>query len=164
MGQWRQATMPYLIDGHNLIGKLPDISLDDPNDEALLVQKLTGFVVRTQQKCVVVFDHGIPGGVSKMSTYGVQVVFASAHSNADNVIIDRIAKTKNPKQWIVVSEDNRVLSAAKRHTMQTLKSTQFARMIDRPPPPPKPGLDVAEDVHLSEDEVNEWLDLFGGST
>jgi hypothetical protein len=48
--------------------------------------------------------------------------------------------------------------------MQTLKSSQFARMIDRPAPPPKPGLDVAEDVHLSEDEVNEWLDLFGGST
>ena len=35
--------MNYLIDGHNLIGQLPDISLDDPNDEALLVQKLSGF-------------------------------------------------------------------------------------------------------------------------
>jgi S-adenosylhomocysteine hydrolase len=41
--EWRGITdMPYMIDGHNLIGKLPDISLDDPNDEALLVQKLAG--------------------------------------------------------------------------------------------------------------------------
>ena len=35
--------MPYLIDGHNLIACLPDISLDDPNDEAQLVNKLKGF-------------------------------------------------------------------------------------------------------------------------
>ena len=33
----------YLIDGHNLIGQLPDLSLTDPDDEAKLVQKLTGF-------------------------------------------------------------------------------------------------------------------------
>jgi len=29
--------MPLLIDGHNLIGQIPDISLSDPDDEAKLV-------------------------------------------------------------------------------------------------------------------------------
>ena len=40
--------MFYLIDGHNLIGQLADIDLDDPNDESLLVQKLNGWTSRTR--------------------------------------------------------------------------------------------------------------------
>jgi hypothetical protein len=32
--------MPFLIDGHNLIGALPDLDLDDPDDEARLVERL----------------------------------------------------------------------------------------------------------------------------
>jgi uncharacterized protein len=156
--------MPYLIDGHNLIGILPDISLDDPDDEAQLVQKLTGFVARTRHKCVVVFDHGLPGGGSKMSTSGVHVIFASHRSSADRVIMDRIHKERNPRMWIVVSSDNNVLEVARRRRMQTLRSPQFARLLDRPAPPPVPGVDESADVRLSPEEVDEWLDLFGGET
>ncbi len=32
--------MHYLIDGHNLIAQISDISLDDPDDEAKLVLRL----------------------------------------------------------------------------------------------------------------------------
>ena len=32
--------MLYLIDGHNLIGQMPGLSLDDPHDEAKLVERL----------------------------------------------------------------------------------------------------------------------------
>ena len=60
--------MAYLIDGHNLIGQLPDLSLNDPNDEAKLVQKLIGFAARQQKRVVVVFDSGLPGGKSRLST------------------------------------------------------------------------------------------------
>jgi len=156
--------MPYLIDGHNLIGKLPDISLDDPNDEALLVQKLRGFVARAKQKCIVVFDHGVPGGVSRMSNRGVQVVFASHRSDADHVIMNRIEKVKNPKGWIVVSSDNRVLNKAKRFRMQAVKSSEFAAIMNRPPKAvkPKPDYDEAADIRLSEAEINEWMDIFSG--
>jgi predicted RNA-binding protein with PIN domain len=153
--------MPYLIDGHNLIGQLPDISLADPNDEAQLVQKLAGFAARTRQRCVVVFDRGIPGGTSRMSTRSVRVVFASPPANADQVIMRRIRNERNPKTWIVVSSDNQVLSEARRRRMQTIRAGDFADLMQRPEPEAKPGQDEAADVHLSEDEINEWLDLFG---
>lgn len=152
--------MPYLIDGHNLIGKLPDISLDDPDDEAKLVQKLIAFVARTGKKCVVVFDHGLPGGTSKMSTSGVRVVFASNNSNADRVMIDRIHKERNPRQWIVVSSDNEVLSNAMHRRMQTIKSAQFAILLRTAKPAPKPGREEAPDLRLSADEVDEWMQIF----
>ena len=153
--------MPYLIDGHNLIGQLPDISLLDPNDEAQLVQKLAGFVARTKKRCVVVFDQGLPGGESRMSTRGVKVIFAPHRSNADHVIMNRIKRESNPKEWTVVSNDNDVLSMARRHRMDALRSSEFIQLMKRPPAPPKPGYDEAADIKLSEDEVEEWLRLFG---
>ncbi len=152
--------MSYLIDGHNLIGQLPDLALDDPDDEAKLVQRLIGWSARTRRQCVVVFDAGLPGGTSRMSTKTVRVVFASHMSSADKVIIDRIYKEKNPKNWTVVSSDNGVLDIAKRQGMQTLKSSEFARILERPVPI-RPDAGEAIHVNLSDAEVEEWLKLFG---
>lgn len=151
--------MPYLIDGHNLIGYLPEISLDDPNDEALLVQRLNAFAARTRKRCVVVFDYGLPGGKSRMSTRSVQVVFASQRSSADKVMNERINKIPHPLDWIVVSSDGDVLANARRRKMQTLTSGDFAALMKSPP---RPVMDKGEavDVHLSEEEVDEWLNLF----
>ncbi len=153
--------MTYMIDGHNLIGKLPDISLDDPNDEALLVQKLAGFAARTGKNCLVVFDYGLPGGSSRMSTRSVQVVFASGRSTADRVMMERINKIPDPRGWVVVSSDNDVMATARRRRMETLHSEEFARLLEAPPPRKVDAGEAAE-VHLSADEVDEWLMLFGG--
>ena len=153
--------MPYLIDGHNLIGQLPDISLDDPNDEALLVQKLAGFFARARQKCVVIFDAGLPGGASRLSTHGVKVVFASHLSSADQVILERIRKTRDPARWTVVSSDHHVLNVARQRKMNTLRAPEFAALLRRPMPSPKPGLDEAVDTHLSDEEIDDWMRLFG---
>ena len=151
--------MPYIIDGHNLIGQLPDISLDDPNDEALLVQKLASFVARTSKRCVVIFDYGLPAGKSRMSTRAVQVVFASQRSNADRVMMERISKIKDPRNWVAVSSDHDVLESARLRKMQTLRSPDFASLLQAPPPV---EIDAGEaaDVALSADEVDEWLDFF----
>lgn len=153
--------MPYLIDGHNLIGVLSEIGLDDPADEARLVQKLNGFAARTQKNCVVVFDHGLPGGKSRMSTRMVQVVFASGRSSADKVMMERIKKMPNRNGWIIVSSDRDVMATARLHRMQTLSADEFAALMQTPP---KPVIDKgeAEDVKLSPTEIDEWLDLFGG--
>jgi predicted RNA-binding protein with PIN domain len=152
--------MPYLIDGHNLIGQLPDISLQDQNDEALLVQKLIGFTARTGKRCVVVFDYGLPGGTSRMSTRAVQVVFASQRSSADRVMMERIGKIPDPREWIVVTSDHDVRETARKRRMKVLRSEEFADLMKHPP---KPVVDAGEaaDVHLSADEVDEWLNLFG---
>lgn len=152
--------MPYLIDGHNLIGQLPDISLEDPNDEALLAQKLAGFAARTGKRCVVVFDYGLPAGKSRMSTRAVQVVFASQRSSADRVMIERIGKLQDAKDWTIVTSDDEVRDAARRRRMPVLTSIEFAELLKAPP---KPVVDAGEaaDVYVPPDEVDEWLNLFG---
>lgn len=158
--------MAYLIDGHNLIGQLPDISLTDPDDEAKLVQKLTGFAARQGKKVVVVFDSGLPGGKSRMSTNQVEVIFASARSSADDVMKERIKRLRDTGQWVVVSNDRAVLDAARARRMTTLTSAEFAPLLRAAPAPEKrkstPDADAGEasDVHVSPAEVEAWLKIF----
>ena len=150
--------MPYLIDGHNLIGHLPGIHLDDPNDEALLVQRLIGFVARTRKRCVVVFDTGLPGGKSRMSTGSVEVVFASSPRIADKVILERIRTTRDPRNWTVVTSDQTVLEAARRQGMKTMTSGEFVAELR---PRAKRAGNGDKPSGVAPGEVDEWLKLFG---
>jgi hypothetical protein len=156
--------MVYLIDGHNLIGQLPDLKLDDPDDEAKLVQKLIGFTARTKKRVVVIFDHGLPGGRSRMSTGMVEVIFASRPSEADALMIGRIKAAPDPGQWTVVSSDQTVLEAARARKMRIIRSRDFASELNRPAPAPRRTAHKdggAHDVHVSAAEVEEWLRIFG---
>lgn len=153
--------MPYLIDGHNLIHYLDDIRLDDPHDEAKLVIKLRGFCARRGKKVVVVFDHGLPGGYSQLSTSSVMVVFASAvHTNADNIIRERINNIRDIKGWTVVSSDNEILDSARMVGMRGMKCIDFAEILTRKLDK-KPHKGENPNVMVSPEEVQEWLELFG---
>jgi len=153
--------MPYLIDGHNLIHYLDDIRLDDPHDEAKLVIKLRGFCARVRKKVVVVFDHGLPGGYSQLSTPSVTVVFASAsQTNADNIIRERISNIRDIKGWCVVSSDNEVLDSARMVGMRGMKCVDFAEIMTRSPQE-KLHKGANPNVMVSPQEVEEWLELFG---
>jgi hypothetical protein len=154
--------MRYIIDGHNLIAHLPDITLDDPDDEAKLVLKLRAFAARTSDQCTVYFDAGTPAGVSRMSSRSIEVRFASHRSNADHAIMERLTREKRPHDITVVTSDNAVLDEARRHRMKTMKSSQFAALLRQPETPSKPGHDEAADTHLTASEVDEWLDMFTG--
>lgn len=159
--------MSLIIDGHNLISVLPDIDLDDPHDEAILVEKLKSYCGRTGMRCVVVFDHGIPGGMSRsLSTGPVKVIFAAAYrTNADRVIRERIRQAANPDAVTVVSSDHEVRDAALARRMRVLTSDEFAEVMARTMSrhSEQPRRDQTADVHLSPAEIDEWLRLFGAS-
>ena len=153
--------MPYLIDGHNLIHYLDDIRMDDPHDEAKLVIKLRGFCARRRKKVIVVFDHGLPGGYTQLSTPSVMVIFASAtNTNADNIIRERINNIRDIAGWTVVSSDNEVLDSARMAGMRGMKCLDFAEILTRPVEE-KPHKGENPNVMVSPQEVEEWLELFG---
>ncbi len=153
--------MPYLVDGHNLIAHLPQIDLADPNDEALLVLLLRSYCARTGKKVVVVFDHGLPGGKSRLSTKSVQVVFATAQkTTADRIIMERIRSTRDVKGWVVISSDEEVLNAATNAGMGAMRCQKFADVLVRPPEEDNhPG--IRQHLILTEAEIAEWMDVFG---
>ncbi|MEM7336483.1 MAG: NYN domain-containing protein [Chloroflexota bacterium] len=157
--------MHYLIDGHNLIGKMPDISLADPDDEVQLVFRLRGWTAqRKKRKVTVIFDGGLPGGKDvKLSTPSVRVIFAQEGRTADSLLIARIFKAKNPGEFTAVSSDNQIIEAAKQKRMPLLKSENFVMKMGQQAIEKRIMDTAVEDKtpHVSQEEVNEWLELFG---
>jgi predicted RNA-binding protein with PIN domain len=152
--------MPILIDGHNLIAHLPDLSLDDPDDEARLVVRLRAYNARTRKRITVVFDHGLPGGWSReLSTGPVEVVFAGSHTNADRVLIERMRAAKNAPGLVVVSSDSQVRREAEARGAHAVSADRFAAGLAAPPPA-REARRATDDVHLSPGEVEEWMQMF----
>jgi hypothetical protein len=151
--------VPYLIDGHNLIGQIADLRLDDPHDEAKLVERLKSFMARQRKRCVVVFDGGLPGGLSRdLSTASVQAVFAHGGTTADAIIMERLRRLPDPGSWIVVSADREITDAAARRRVRVVPPVEFAAAMSGPA---LPDDDEDPDPHLSPGEVDDWLRLFG---
>ncbi|GIV78269.1 NYN domain-containing protein [Litorilinea aerophila] len=158
--------MPLLIDGHNLIGAgvFADIDLADEDDEARLVARLRVWKSRYRGKITVVFDRGIPGGRDpRLGGAGVEVIFAAHPAEADDLIRRRIHR-RTPG-LILVSNDEALLREAAAYGVETWRGQEFVERFT--PKNPKleaeaePGTEP--DLQLSEQEVAEWLALFGKS-
>lgn len=155
--------MRYLIDGHNLIAQMPDIHIDDPDDEVQLVYKLRGFVARSQKsvKITVVFDGGIPGGVEQnLSNSTVTARFAAAErSNADNVLRSFLERADAAKTTLV-SSDQELIDLARQQKITVMTAPEFIAFMKSSP---KPQPEVKKNnPKLSKSEVDEWLEIFGG--
>jgi hypothetical protein len=156
--------MNYLIDGHNLIGSnlFPDIRLSDEDDEAKLVARLKIWQSRvlksSNSTMTVIFDRGLPGGIDvKMGGVGVEVIFATNPSQADDLIRRRLRKAK--KGLILVSNDEALLREASAYGVTGWRGEEFvARM--KPKIPDRAEAGAESDVQVSKDEVDEWLALF----
>lgn len=153
--------MPLLIDGHNLIGRLPDLDLDDPDDEAKLVARLRTYSARTGKKLTVVFDHGLPGGQShELSGGGVNVVFASPGHTADGILRERIRRSRNPRGMTVVTSDRQVIATAQTRGTRVMRAEKFAARLNASPTS-HTEVEPEKNIQLSSEEVEEWLAMFG---
>ncbi len=149
-----------LIDGHNLIAQMPDLSLDDPDDEQKMVVVLRKYAAWRRAKVVVVFDSGIPGGRSnELSGGGVTAIFAGSHTIADRVLMERIRELKKPGEWVVVSSDREVQQAAARRHLIVWSSQDFIKRLARPTPTAKTP--TPDEQPVSTADVDEWLSIFG---
>jgi predicted RNA-binding protein with PIN domain len=153
--------MPYLIDGHNLIPKVPGLSLKAMDDEIQLIQRLQDFCRQTGKNVEVYFDKAPPGQAGRQSYGRVKAYYIRAGRTADEAIIARLrGMGRAAKNWRVVSSDRQVAAAARSFQAEVISSDAFARSLlmveseDRP----DPGVD--EDPSLDPTEIKAWLDLF----
>lgn len=154
--------MQWLIDGHNLIGQMPGLRLDDPDDEAKLVEYLRRYRARTGHQLTVFFDTGLsyrPAETKKQG--GLTIQFAPPGQTADQLILRRLRQVTNPQEVMVVSSDRMVQQAARQARVRVLTSPEFARQLlqelvtgsDEEP-------SDRVNRQLSPTEVDEWLALF----
>ena len=120
-----------LIDGHNLIGAMPDIDLAEPDDEWQLVQRLRAYCAEGRRTVTVVFDSGA-GAASEqaLSGGGVTAMFAPPGVEADRVIVRLVEKSETPAT--VVTNDRGLAGLVRAAGGQVRSATQFARALTRP--------------------------------
>ncbi len=154
--------MNYIIDGHNLIGKLPGMSLSMPDDEQRLVELLTQFGRGRQHRLEVYFD-GAPVGQAGAKNYGkVRAYFVPASSTADHAIRSRLEQLgKSAKNWTVVTSDREVQAAARHAHTRVLGAEEFADVLQASLRANVGNVDISADQSMSDAEMNEWLKIFG---
>ena len=150
--------MPYIIDGHNLIDKIPSLGLDDLDDEKALIEILQDFCLQTGKDVEVYFDRAASGH-SRASVHGrVTARFVRSGETADQAIARHLKRLgSSASNWTVVSSDHEVQNAARRARSRIIPSEQFNRELAAGPT----GDESGESPHISADEIDEWLDMFG---
>jgi len=153
--------MPYLIDGHNLIPKIPGFSLDEVDDEAHLIALLQDYC-RIQRKQVEVFFDNSPSSQPKIQRFGNVVArFIRQGQSADQAIRNRLASlSRNARNWQVVSSDLAVQTAARAARARFISSDTFAAEILLALHSPSASPEKDTDPQLNPDEINDWLRLF----
>lgn len=154
--------MPYLIDGHNLIGQMRDLSLSDPNDEEKLIERLRLAAERSQKRISVVFDpnpHDVTPPIGRNSTQHSRVtaIFAHPGKKADDVIRRMAGEAKDKQGLIVVTSDAAVADFTRRCGVRVQSSRDFIRWLEG-------QLTGKVDPNLkpvgSSREVLNWGDVF----
>lgn len=155
--------MPYLIDGSNLIGYIPYLTLDDPRSKYRLVTQLLVFQRIKKIKIILVFD-----GPPDLYLIGKEfrrkkfvIIYPSHDENADTTIKTWIEKQTDLRRFYVISSDREIkvfarMKGAKvkgcdeffKELKASLKEYQDAKAMKK------------SDKQLSPLEVNHWLEVF----
>ena len=140
-----RVLMALVIDGHNLIGVLPDIQLGEPDDEARLLARLRGYRSHSGQNLVVFFDSGdLPGNTPHVSSPGVAVRFSGPGQSADDAIVDFLRTHPQPGQYAVVTNDANLTWRVRAVGASTMRASDFIAKLGRPPAPAQTRTEPAE--------------------
>lgn len=157
-----QHAMPYIIDGHNLIPKLPGLELSDIDDEHKLVEVLVEFCRRSRKQAEVYFDNAPTGSPRSQSFGAVTARFVRQGSTADAAIQARLERLgKSARNWTVVSSDLQVQAAARQARAHYISAEAFAEKLSQVRQGQAPESEREAPEGLSSAEVDDWLELFG---
>ena len=128
--------MALIIDGHNLIGAMPDIHLNEPEDEARLLARLRAYRSFSGQDLVVFFDSGdLPapmGQASNRSSPGVSVRFSRPGQTADDAIVAFLQGRPQPGQYAVVTNDVELIWRVQSAGASAVRASDFVTKLARP--------------------------------
>lgn len=153
--------MPYLVDGHNLIPRIPGFSLQDVEDEQALIALLAGFAARQRTRIEVYFDGAPPAQAGSRSFGRVTAYFIRQGTTADQAIIARLGRLGGAaRNWTVVTSDRVILAEARSLHSTVASSAEFAALLGEKGAGGGGG--KADQPSVSQTEVDYWLDQFKG--
>ena len=153
--------MSYIIDGHNLIPKIPGLSLAQLDDETRLIRLLMTFCQKKKNRAVVFFDRAAPGRQGGSAFGAVSAIFVSERRKADDAIHDYlVAHRREARNFTVVSSDRQVQRDATSLHARVLSTEAFSDLLAGYIFSEAPIHGEAEPDSLSPEEISEWERLF----
>lgn len=152
-----------LIDGHNLIPKIPGLDLRSMDDEQQLIGYLNEYCAARGRSLEVFFD-GAPAGYAGVRPFGrVTARFVQKGRTADEAIRLRLEQMgRGARNITVVSSDRQVQAEARNHGAKVLRSEDFADELNAVRRALKPQSEAGPAASAAPDELKEFFDLFGG--
>jgi len=121
--------MPYLIDANNLAGKLK--ILNNPGFDQELISLAKTYLTPRGKKAILVFDSNDPLG-DRYTEDNITVIYTprdAVYENADDKIIELMENEKRPEDWVVVSDDMRIIDEAQRYDIEVMLASDFAKKL-----------------------------------
>ncbi len=122
--------MPLLIDAYNVLHcthTLPErYAVMDVSAMCVLIERS-----RWSGEAATVVCDGVRKPTEGFYNGPVELVYAGSGRDADSVIEKRIDTADNPRQLIVVSNDRRIIRAARRRRCRQLSSEDFLQLLVR---------------------------------
>lgn len=155
--------MPYLIDGSNLIGHIPYLTLDDPRSKYRLVAQLMVFQRIKRIKIILVFD-GSPDPHlirKEFRRKKFAILFPSYEENADAIIKTWIEKQTDLRRFYVISSDHEIQAFARMNGAKVKGCDEFHKELKASLMEYRDAKATKKtDTPLSPLEVNHWLEIF----
>jgi uncharacterized protein len=124
-----KMTKKIIIDGNNLIGKIPELKSVPKSDKQFTREKLALILDRyftgKKMKVSLHFD-GFAGPAIKTASLDIHY---SNSRTADDLIKSEIEYAKNPKLLTVVSSDHSLYSFAKACSCTPVKAEDFVKQL-----------------------------------
>ena len=119
----------YIIDGNNLIGKIPSINKLQKRNKQTSREKLAFLLERYFSNKKASVSLHFDGHVNEaIKITGIRIKY-SENQSADNQIKKEIEKSKNPKNIILISSDNNIAEFARVCSCNVKKSEDFAKEL-----------------------------------
>jgi hypothetical protein len=155
------SPMLYLIDGHNLIPRIPGIHLQDLEDEIQLIKMLQDYCRATRSKVEVFFDNAPTGSIGVQHHGRLTAHFILQGRTADDAIRSRLKKLgRSARNWTVVSSDREIAAAARESGARVYTAEQFAAKVRAAREDHGISPEKDENPDLSAPAIEEWLELF----
>jgi len=146
----------YIIDGNNVIGKIPTLKKLQAKDRQMSREKLAFMFQRyfgkRNAKVSLHFD-GHPKDVIKISK--VKITYSN-NLTADEMIKKEIETSNNPRNLVVITSDSNLKDFARKCSCKIISSEEFSKQINSP-------LSTEEEsARIKElDNPEEFKKLFG---
>jgi uncharacterized protein len=154
--------VPIIIDGHNLIPKIPGLDLSAVDDEMQLIEMLQEICRVTRKKVEVYFDNAPPGLPRSRRFGNVTAHFIRQGYTADQAIQTKLNQLKRAaSNWTVVSSDREVQTNARAARAEVYSAESFSALLMEALSKGKVAQESKEEKAIPTNDVEEWLHLFG---